>query len=127
MRISHRVLVALLVAGAALALPGAAGAQGRSHGRAQGGMPPGQAKKHVTTDRAILVTRDVFVRHGYEVVRIGSRGDVRVVYYRRGNMGRGRGRGPVETMIIRPSNDIVVIERAPSRTLLAEIKINLGL
>lgn len=45
----------------------------------------------VAPDRAISVTREVLVRQGFEVVRIEVVGNDRVVYYRRGNMGRGKG------------------------------------
>ena len=43
----------------------------------------------VATDRAIVVTRDVLVRHGYRVVRVqdDDLGD----WYRAGNHGRGKG------------------------------------
>jgi hypothetical protein len=55
----------------------------------------GKAKyKHytVSSDRAVTVTRAVLVQRGYNVVRIEQVGPTRVVYYRRGNMGRGRAR-----------------------------------
>ena len=48
----------------------------------------------VAPDRAISVTRDVLGRQGFEVVRIEVAGNDRVIYYRRGNMGRGKGKGP---------------------------------
>ena len=46
----------------------------------------------VAPDRAISVTREVLVRQGFEVVRIQLVGNDRVIYYRRGNMGRARAR-----------------------------------
>src|ERR1044072_7608597 len=59
-------------------------AQGRGHG----------PKKEfaVAPDRAVSVTRDVLVHQGYEVVRIETVGNDQVVWYRRGNMGRGKTR-----------------------------------
>jgi hypothetical protein len=82
--------------------------------------------KVVTTDDAIVVTREVLVKHGYEVVRVERVRGARVVYYRRGNMGRGRGKGPIVRMIIRPAQERVVFESAP-RGLVAEINVRLGM
>ena len=88
---------------------------------------PGKpAKRVVTTDRAIVVTREVLVKHGYEVVRVETIRGTRVVYYRRGNMGRGRGKGPIVKMVIRPAEERVVFESAP-RGLVAELNVRLGL
>lgn len=87
----------------------------------------GHAKKNVvTTDRALVVTREMLVKHGYEVVRIERLNGARVVYYRCGNMGRGRGNGRVERMIIRPSRDVIVIESAP-RGVRVDINVRPGL
>src|SRR5881275_1282566 len=58
-----------------------AAAQGRGRGR-------GPKKYVVTNDRALVVTREVLVRHGYEVVRVEDGGPDVVVWYRRGNRGR---------------------------------------
>ena len=101
-----------------------AGAQGR--GASKNKVPPGQAKKHVTPAAAVGVTRDVLVKHGYTVVRVEQVGVTRVIYYRRGNMGRGRGLGRVERMVVRPDGDIVVFESAPA-PVLVDIKVRLGL
>ena len=88
--------------------------------------PAKRAKRVVTTDRAIVVTREVLVKHGYEVVRVETVRGARVVYYRRGNMGRGRGKGPIVRMVIRPVEERVVFEQAP-RGLVAEINVRLGM
>jgi hypothetical protein len=124
MSIHSIALRATFVAGILLALAsGDALAQGKSHGKGHG------AKEHkhvVTTDRAIIVTREVLVAKGYEVVRVENRDDVRVVYYRAGNKGKGKGKGPVQMMIVRPARERVVIEQAPS-LVLADINIRLGL
>src|SRR5262245_16654435 len=90
----------LLVVSAAVSV---AGAQGKS-----GKVPPGQAKRQITPTAAVVVTREVLVKQGFEVVRVEHVGVTEVVYYRRGNMGRGRGRGPVERMVVRPSGTVVV-------------------
>jgi hypothetical protein len=60
------------------------------------------------------------------VVRIEHVGVTEVVYYRRGSNGRGRGHGPLQKMVVRPSGTIVVFEAAPA-PILAEIRIRLGL
>src|SRR5437773_2412819 len=81
-----------------------AAAQGRGRGR-------GPKKYVVTNDRALVVTREVLVRHGYEVVRVEDGGPDVVVWYRRGNRGRGRGKGPPVKMVIRREADGVVLVR----------------
>jgi len=100
-------------------------AQGRGHATARG-LPPGQAKKRVTPTQAVVVSRDVLVLHGFEVVRVETIRTGQVIYYRRGNNGRGRGLGPVEKMIVRPSGSTVVFEAAPA-TVLLDIRVRLGL
>ena len=100
-------------------------AQGRGHATARG-LPPGQAKKQVTPTQAVVVSRDVLVLHGFEVVRVETIRTGQAIYYRRGNNGRGRGLGPVEKMIVRPSGSTVVFEAAPAKVLL-DIRVRLGL
>ena len=90
------------------------------------GPPPGQAKKQVTPAAAVVVSREVLVKHGFSVVRVEQVGVTQVIYYRRGNNGRGRGGGPMEKMVVRPSGQIVVFESTPA-PVLADIKIKLGL
>ena len=126
MGMSRLVLPAFVLAVAACVPAQAAHAQGKGHGRGQG-APPGHAKKHVvTTDRAIVVTREVLVSHGYEFVRVERLGEARVIYYRRGNMGRGKGKGPIERMVVRPAQELVVFEAAP-RPLRVDINVRRGL
>lgn len=100
-------------------------AQGRGHAASRG-LPPGQAKKQVTPAQAVAVSRDVLVMHGFEVVRVEPIKTGQVIYYRRGNNGRGRGLGPVEKMIVRPSGSTVVFEAAPQKVLV-DIRVRLGL
>jgi hypothetical protein len=100
-------------------------AQGKGHG-APHGVPPGQAKKQVTPAQAVVVSRDVLVMHGFEVVRVETIKTGQVIYYRRGNNGRGRGLGPVEKMVVRPSGSTVIFESAPKSVLL-DIRLKLGL
>ena len=91
-------------------------------------VPPGQAKKKVVTaDQAIIATREVLVSHGYEVVRVELVQGTRVVYYRRGNMGRGKGKGPIEKIVIRPEPDRVVFVSQPPRGLMIDINVRLGM
>ena len=106
------VLALAFAASAALPLQ----AQGRGH------------KKEfvVAPDRAISVTREVLVRQGYEVVRIETVGNDRVVYYRRGNMGRGKGKGPVVKMIVRRVENRVVFVDTPDG-ILVDINVRLRL
>lgn len=92
------------------------GAQGRGH------------KKEfvVAPDRAISVTREVLVRQGYEVVRIEVVGNDRVIYYRRGNRGRGKGKGPLVKLIVRRVENRVVFLDTPD-AILVDINIRLKL
>jgi hypothetical protein len=127
----YRIAIsACLLATAVLVCPGrGALAQGKGHGKDHGGhVPPGHAKKRVVTaDQAIIVTRDVLVSHGYEVVRVDLVQGTRVVYYRRGNMGRGKGKGPIERIVIRPEPDRVVFVSQPPRGLMIDINVRLGM
>src|ERR1051325_939359 len=61
------------------------------------------ARKHVTTSQAVVVTRDVLVTNGYQIVNVVPSGVTQVIYYRRGNMGNGRGLGPVQKIYVVPS------------------------
>lgn len=120
--------IAVAIVAGTLATSAPAAAQGNS-GKAHGphGEPPGQTKKHrVTSTEAVGVTREVLVSHGYTIVRVERVGVTQVVYYRRGNNGRGRGLGPVEKMVIRPSGERVVFESAPPKVLV-DINVRLGL
>jgi lipopolysaccharide export system protein LptA len=89
----------------------------------------GKAKhKHyvVTSDKAVRVTRTVLVQRGYTVIRIDRVGGAHVVYYRRGNMGRGKGKGPIQRMVIRTVRDRVVFEEAePSVLVDIDVKLKL--
>ena len=84
------------------------------------------AKKRVTTSQAVLVTRDVLVANGYQVVNVVPAGTSQVIYYRRGNRGNGRGLGPVEKIVVVPSGEIVTFRSVPD-PLLGTILRRLGL
>ena len=128
-------LAAAAVAAACLLFPDrAAIAQGKGHGDRddQGehhdhGRDGHGKKKVVTADQAIVVTRDVLVSHGYEIVRVEQVRTQRVVYYRRGNMGHGKGKGPIERIVIRPEPDRVVFVSPPPRGLMVDINVRLGM
>ena len=88
----------------------------------------GKGPKHyaVTTDRALVVTKEVLVKQGYEVVRVENSGHDYVVWYRRGNRGRGRGKGPPVRMVIHRYADRVVFLNTPS-AILVDIDVRLKL
>ena len=116
----RRMLLHLALAGIALASVGAATAQAQGQGR-------NKPKEYtVSHDRAILVTREVLVRQGYEVIRIEDKGDHHIVHYRAGNNGKGKGKGPPATMIIRKVQNRIVFENTPS-AILIDIDIKLKL
>ena len=87
----------------------------------------GKSKQYkVGGDRALVVTREVLVKQGFEVVKVEDHRDYQVVWYRAGNRGRGRGKGPMESMIIRKVRNEIVFERAPA-AVLVDIDIRLRL
>src|SRR5438477_11562264 len=77
----------------------------------------GPKKYAVTNDRALVVTKEVLVKQGYEVVNVENNGHDIVVWYRRGNRGRGKGKGPPVRMLIHRNEDRVVFLSAPSEVL----------
>ena len=86
----------------------------------------GPKRYAVAPDRAVVVTREVLGRQGFEVVRVETVGNDQVVWYRRGNRGRGRGKGPPVRMVIRRdpvANKIVFLE-TPS-AILVDIDVKL--
>jgi hypothetical protein len=87
----------------------------------------GNGKRYaVSNDKAFEVTRTVLVRQGFEVVRVIRSKDAQVIYYRRGNNGRGKGKGPVERMIIRTVERRIVFEETPP-AILVDIDVRLKL
>jgi hypothetical protein len=125
-------LLLLPIAAAVFATDAHAQGKGKGNGEKhdhvivqQGHDKRAKAKRVVTSDEAVDATRIVLREHGYELVRVEQRRDTRIVYYRRGNMGRGKGKGPIMYMVVRPSPDRIIIERAPS-PLLMQINVRLG-
>src|SRR2546422_2837249 len=123
MSIRRMLMVALLVAVTPLA------AQGRGHENDRGTGPGrGQGPKRyaVPTDGARGVTREVLVKRGFEVIRVEAVGNDQVVWYRAGNRGRGRGKGPPVKMVIRrdPVAHSVVFLETPG-PILVDIDVRL--
>lgn len=87
----------------------------------------GNGKRYaVSHDRAVLVTREVLVKQGYEVVRVDVVGPTQVVYYRRGNMGKGKGKGRLEKLVIRRDSDrIIFLDTPPSILLAIDLRLRL--
>jgi hypothetical protein len=80
----------------------------------------------VSSARAVSVTRTVLVDRGYSIVRVERNGPTQVVYYRRGNMGRGKGKGRLERLVIRQVRNRVVFEEAePSVLVDIDLKLKL--
>src|SRR3989454_4355563 len=82
-----------------------------------GAQGKGPKKYAVSNDRALIVTKEVLVKQGYEVVRVENSGRDYVVWYRRGNRGRGKGKGPPAKMVIHRTEDRVVFLSVPSAVL----------
>ncbi len=109
MRTYALVIAALVVCAAPL------GAQGK-----------GAKKYAVSNDRALVVTKEVLVKQGYDVVRVENSGRDYIVWYRRGNRGRGKGKGPPAKMVIHRTEDRVVFLNVPS-AVLVDIDVRLKL
>jgi hypothetical protein len=85
-------------------------------------------EKHyqVSSDRAYTVTRTVLVERGYQIVRVERVGPDQVVYFRRGNNGRGKGKGPLQRMVIRRvQNRVMFVDADPG--VLVDIDVRLKL
>src|SRR5438094_9947289 len=91
-----------------------------------GAQGKGPKKYAVSNDRALIVTKEVLVKQGYDVVRVENSGRDYVVWYRRGNMGRGKGKGPPVRMVIHRDMDRVVFLETPS-AVLVDIDVRLKL
>ncbi len=84
----------------------------------------GPKKYKVSTDRAIVVTREVLIHQGFEVIRIEQRDADQVVWYRQGNSGRGKGKGPPLKLVIHRDVDRVIFVDAPP-AILVDIDVRL--
>ena len=87
----------------------------------------GKSKHYaVSSDRALVVTRDVLGRQGFEVIKVTREGDAQIVYYRLGNRGKGKGKGKLEKMMIRrEANRVVFVDTPPA--VLVDIDVRLRL
>jgi len=115
---ARRAIFALTVAAVALTVSTATKAHAQGKGKG----------KHyaVSSDKAMTVTRTVLQRQGFEVVRVVRNSDAQVLYYRRGDNGRGKGKGPLERMVIRTVERRVVFEEVPAG-ILVDIDVQLKL
>ena len=69
-----------------VALLGVASAPAQAQGKSK-------AKHYaVSGDKAVSVSRSVLIQRGYHVVRVEQVGPTQVIYFRRGNNGRGKGK-----------------------------------
>jgi hypothetical protein len=115
-RYTRHALLAIAAAGLWLA-GGDAEAQGNARKK---------KARVVSTGEGVVIARDILVKHGYEVVRIDIVYDTRVIYYRVGNRGRGRGKGPLQKIVVRREPQRIVFVDAP-RPVQVDINVRLGL
>lgn len=101
------------------AKPAAKSVAKSSRGEAKAKPAAAKGRHKVTHAEAVDVSRRVLIEQGYSVARVERRGSAQVIYYYRGNNGRGKGRGPLERIVVRPSADRFVFEGAPSSVLKA--------
>jgi len=78
----------------------------------------------VEPSHALSVTRDVLVHQGFEIVRVEQSGNDQVVYYRAGNKGKGKGKGPPMKFVVRQMGSHVVFVDTP-QPILVEINLKL--
>ncbi len=97
-----------------------------AQGRGRGQNKVKKDKETVSIEIAITATRDVLREKGFDVVRIEQEDDFQIVYYRRGNRGRGRGGGPVDRLVIRWTPERVEVRDAPDEIRIG-IEIKLGI
>src|SRR5919112_3361868 len=105
---------------ALVALLGATSAPAEAQGK-------GKAKHYVvSSDKAVNIGRTVLVERGYQVVRVERVGPNRVIYFRRGNNGRGKGKGPLQRLVIRTVRERVFFEEVePSILIDIDVKLKL--
>lgn len=89
------------------------------------GKGKGPKRYKVKADNAIVITREVLVKQGFLVERVDDRDGVITVWYYRGNMGKGRGKGPLQKMVIRRVREELVFE-APA-AIMVDIDVRLKL
>ena len=80
----------------------------------------------VSGNKALSVSRSVLIERGFHVVRVERVGPTQVIYFRRGNNGRGKGKGPLQRMVIRTVRERVYFEEAEP-SLLVDIDVRLKL
>ncbi len=97
-----------------------------AQGRGRGQNKVNKDKETVSLEIAITATRDVLREKGFDVVRIEQEDDFQIVYYRRGNRGRGRGGGPVERLVIRWTPERLEVRDAPDEIRIG-IEVKLGI
>jgi hypothetical protein len=117
MRAARQLICSAIVL---VALLGAAAAPVQAQGKSK-------AKHYVvSSDKAVSVGRSVLVERGYHVVRVERVGPNRVIYFRRGNNGRGKGKGPLQRLVIRTVHERVFFEEAePSLLIDIDVKLKL--
>ena len=127
MRRSTQIALIAIASAGLWAAGSTAQAQGnsRGNGKPASGSPSKGKVKYVSTNDAIIVAREILVKHGYEVVRVDIVEDTRVIYYRLGNRGRGRGKGRLQKIVVRREPERIVFIDAP-RPVLVDINVRLG-
>ena len=112
------VVATLPVLLAVVALDAGAQGKGKDKGPSNGGgnggeaakpAKPAKVRKHSHAE-VVDISRQVIVSKGYVVSKVENVGDTRVIYYYRGNNGRGKGRGPLLRLVVRPTPTQWVVE-----------------
>jgi uncharacterized protein (UPF0548 family) len=126
-RYTRYALVAVMAVGLWL-VAGTAEAQGNARGESKSSPAHGNKKKVkvISSSEAVVIAREILVKHGYEVVRVDIVEDTRIIYYRVGNRGRGRGKGRLQKIVVRREPERVIFVDAP-RAVQVDINIRLGL
>ena len=119
-RALFRTLLIGIALGTVVLTPAYAQDRGRGQNKAN------KDKATVSVEVTITATRDVLREQGFDIVRIEQEDDFQIVYYRRGNRGRGRGGGPVERLVIWWTPERVEVRDAPDEIRIG-IEVKLGI
>ena len=83
-------------------------------------VTPSKPKRYaVTNDRALMVTRDVLDRKGYEVTKIQNKGSDQIVWYRSSKHAKGTSASKPVRMVIHRDVDKIVFLETPQPILVA--------
>ena len=97
-------------------------AQGRGKKKSKTSEKPGK----ISVELVLSSAQDVLKAEGFDVIKVETKGDLQIVHYRAGNQGKGKGKGPPRTMVIRRVDNGFELKDAPVEVKL-KIELKLGI